>query len=96
MVLDREGIAFFKLQVKDMLPGVALFTEDGQKAWRRDMWAEAVRKAVAVHNKTALGAARVPSGPPLIVSGMLESVSCCRSTEWTHLRWARKRGPVSG
>jgi len=62
VVLDREGIAFFKLQVKDMLPGAPLFTEDGQKAWRRDMWAEAVRKAVAVHNKTARGAARVPSG----------------------------------
>ena len=31
-------------------------------------------------------------GPPLIVSGMLESVSCCKSTEWTHLTVGAQTG----
>jgi integrase len=61
LVLDNEGVAFFKSQAKDKLPAAPLFTEDGQKAWRRDMWAEEVRKAIAAHNKTARGPARVPS-----------------------------------
>ena len=61
VVLDEQGIAFFRSQAKDKLPAAPLFTEDGRKPWRRDMWAEEVRRAIAAHNKTARGPARVPS-----------------------------------
>jgi len=62
VVLDNEGIPFFKSQAKDKSPAAPFFTEDGQKAWRRDTWAEEVRKSIAAHNKTARGPAHVPSG----------------------------------
>ena len=61
VVLDEEGIAFFKLQAKDKLPAAPLFTEEGRKPWRRDQWAEEVRKAIAARNKAARGPARIPS-----------------------------------
>jgi integrase len=61
VVLDDEGIAFFKSQAKDKLPAAPLFTEDGPKPWRRDMWAAEIRTAIASHNKTARGAMRIPS-----------------------------------
>jgi integrase len=61
VVLDQEGVAHFKRQVKDKLPSALLFTVDGQKPWRRHLWAQAVRAAIAAHNKTARGAERIPS-----------------------------------
>lgn len=61
VVLDDEAIVFFKSQAKDQLPAAPLFTEDGQKPWRRDMWAAEIRTAIASHNKTARGAMRIPS-----------------------------------
>jgi integrase len=61
VVLDDEGIAFFKSQAKDRLPAASLFTADGQKPWRRDMWAAEIRTAIASHNKGARGPMRIPS-----------------------------------
>jgi integrase len=61
VVLDDERIAFFKSQAKDKLPAAPLFTEDGQKPWRRDMWAAEIRTAIASHNKAARGLMRIPS-----------------------------------
>ena len=61
VVLDDEGIAFFRSQARDKLPAAPLFTEDGQKPWRRDMWAAEIRTAIASHNKTARGPMRIPS-----------------------------------
>ena len=61
VVLDDEGIDFFKSQAKDKLPAAPLFSEDGQKPWRRDTWAAEIRTAIASHNKTARGAMRIPS-----------------------------------
>jgi integrase len=43
------------------LPAAPLFTQDGRRPWRRDQWADEVRKAIAAHNKAALGADRIPS-----------------------------------
>jgi integrase len=61
VVLDDEGIAFFKAQARDKLPAAPLFTDDGQRPWRRDMWAAEIRDAIASHNKTARGPTRIPS-----------------------------------
>jgi integrase len=61
VVLDDEGIDFFKSQSEDKLPAALLFTGDGQKPWRRDMWAAEIRTAIASHNKAARGPMRIPS-----------------------------------
>jgi integrase len=61
VVLDEEGIVFFKSQTRNKLPTAPLFTCDGQKPWRRDLWADGVRAAIATHNKGARGAERVPT-----------------------------------
>lgn len=62
VVLDRRGVEFFKLQVKGKSPADPLFPAPSGKPWRRDMWAQEVRTAVAKHNKSARGSVRVPSG----------------------------------
>jgi integrase len=59
VVLDEEGVAFFSGQKKGKLPAASLFTVDGEKAWRRHLWAQEVRAAIATHNKTARGAERI-------------------------------------
>jgi integrase len=61
VVLDEEGIAFVKSQAKGKLPAALLFTQDGRRPWRRDQWADEVRKAVAAHNKAARAPDRIPS-----------------------------------
>jgi integrase len=60
VVLDQDGVAFFNTQRKDKLPSTLLFTADG-RAWRRDMWAQEVRTAIATHNKNARGPERIPA-----------------------------------
>jgi integrase len=62
VVLDVDGVAFFKSQVAGKSPRDPLFTLADGKAWRRDLWAAEVRSAIARHNRTAQGSARVPSG----------------------------------
>jgi integrase len=61
VVLDDDGIAFFRLQARDKLPAAPLFTEDGNKMWRRDMWAHEIRTAIVAHNKSARGSKRIPT-----------------------------------
>ncbi|HEY2809667.1 MAG TPA: hypothetical protein VGI91_12815 [Steroidobacteraceae bacterium] len=61
VVMGDDGIAFFRLQASDKLPTAPLFTEDGKKMWRRDMWAHAIRTAIMAHNKGARGAMRIPT-----------------------------------
>jgi len=61
VVLDANGVAFFKAQAKGKLPVAPLFTEDGQQPWRRHIWAEETRTAIAAHNKAARGPARIPT-----------------------------------
>lgn len=61
VVLDEAGAAFLRLQAKGKLPAALLFMAAGQKPWRRDMWAQAVRAAIAAHNKTARGSERIPT-----------------------------------
>jgi integrase len=59
-VLGADGIAFFEAAAADKLPGVPLFTEDGEQPWRRHVWAREVRAAVKKHNEKAKGRARLP------------------------------------
>lgn len=61
-VLGPEGIAFFERQAADKPPEAPIFTEDGEKPWRRHMWARQVRAAVKAHNKKAKGRERLPAG----------------------------------
>jgi integrase len=51
VVLDGEGIAFFKQQVSGKLPKAPIFTEDGEQPWRRHMWCRRIRETIAAHNK---------------------------------------------
>lgn len=60
VVLDAEGVTFFSAQAKGKLPAALLFTVDGQKPWRRHLWAQEVRAAIAAHNKTAHSLERLP------------------------------------
>lgn len=60
VVLDAAGVAFFKAQAKGKLPAAPLFTENGEQTWRRHIWAQEVRAAIAAHNKDAKGSERIP------------------------------------
>jgi len=62
VVLDRQGVEFFRLQAKGKAPTDPLFPAIGGKPWRRDMWAQEVRTAISKHNKTARGDGRFPTG----------------------------------
>jgi integrase len=59
--MDEEGVAHFARQTKDKLPSALLFTVDGQKPWRRHLWAQEVRSAIAAHNRVARGSDRIPT-----------------------------------
>lgn len=61
VVLDVDGVAFFRSQANGKLPNDRLFTAPERKAWRRDMWAAEVRSAIAELNRTAEGLTRVPT-----------------------------------
>ena len=60
VVLNDEGVAFFAKQKKEKLPFALLFTVDGQKPWRRHLWAQEVRAAITAHNKKARSTERIP------------------------------------
>src|SRR5207302_2526274 len=62
VVLSAEGVQFFKRQTADKLPSAPIFTEDGERAWRRHIWARQIRSAIAKVNEKAKGRARIPSG----------------------------------
>jgi integrase len=62
MVVDRDGVAFFSLWAKGKSPTGRLFTAAEGKPWRRDMWAEQFRSAIAPHNKRARMEIRIPAG----------------------------------
>jgi integrase len=62
VVLDIDGVAFFRAQAAGKSADDRLFTAADGKFWRRDVWAAEVRAAIARHNSTAAGPSRVPSG----------------------------------
>jgi integrase len=61
VVLDEEGVTFFKSQTHGKGPTDRLFTTADGQPWRRDQWAQAVRSAIAAHNGRAPRALRVPT-----------------------------------
>lgn len=50
VVLDQDGVEFFTARARGKSPTDLLFTATDQRPWRRDMWAEQVRSALAAHN----------------------------------------------
>jgi integrase len=61
VVLDEDGVTFFKSQAKDKAAAAMLFSMANGRPWRRDLWAQEVRSAIASHNKTARASARIPA-----------------------------------
>lgn len=59
VVLDHDGVSFFKELVSNKSPSDRLFTAANGKKWRRDMWAAHVRSAVDVHNSAARPESRI-------------------------------------
>jgi integrase len=62
VVLDADGVVFFKKQARGKSPKDRLFTASDGKPWRRDMWAQEIRSAIALHNKRTGVEARIPEG----------------------------------
>jgi integrase len=62
VVLDKDGVAFFRSSANGKSPTDRLFTAAEGKPWRRDMWAGEVRSAIAVQNKRTGVKARIPEG----------------------------------
>ncbi|HKT73661.1 MAG TPA: hypothetical protein VJQ47_12275 [Steroidobacteraceae bacterium] len=60
VVLDGDGVRFFEAQARGKSAADPLFATVDGKPWRRDQWAEAVRAAIGMQNKSALKATRVP------------------------------------
>jgi hypothetical protein len=62
VVLDKDGVGFYRSWATGKPPTDRLFTTAEGKPWRRDTWAEQVRSAIAVHNKRTGAEARIPEG----------------------------------
>jgi integrase len=62
VVLDAEGVTFFKSQTHGKSPADNLFTTADGQQWRRDQWAQEVRSAIVAHNKSTQGELLVPTG----------------------------------
>lgn len=61
VVLDEDGLAFFKGQAARRAQAARLFTTADASPWRRDLWAQEVRSAISSHNKRAQGDASIPA-----------------------------------
>lgn len=61
VVLDQDGLVFFKAQANEKVAAAKLFTTTDGRPWRRDQWAQEVRSAIASHNRTAKADERVPT-----------------------------------
>lgn len=61
VVLDQDGLEFFKAQANGKVAAAKLFTRTDGRPWRRDQWAQEVRSAIASRNRTAKADERVPN-----------------------------------
>lgn len=61
VVLDKDGLEFFKVQASGMVDTAKLFTTADGRPWRRDQWAQEVRSAIASHNRTTKADERIPT-----------------------------------
>jgi integrase len=62
VILDQDGVAFFRSWANGKSATDRLFTAAEGKPWRRDMWAQEVRSAIASHNKRTGVEAPIPGG----------------------------------
>jgi integrase len=60
VLLESCAIELLKRHVEGRQPDAPLFTEDGTRKWRRHIWAEHCRNAIAAHNKDCEPENRVP------------------------------------
>jgi integrase len=60
VVLDEEGREFFKSRAEGKVASAKLFSTADGSPWRRDLWAQEVRSAIASHNRAAQASARIP------------------------------------
>jgi hypothetical protein len=80
LVLSDDGRKFSEEQATDKLPDAPLFTEDGERPWRRHIWAREVRAAIVKVNEKARGkAAFQPARRPTHFATHA-SRSCCSCT----------------
>jgi integrase len=61
VVLDQDGVEFFTARAVEKSSADLLFTATEGRPWRRDMWAEQVRAAIAAHNEKVDGNAKIPT-----------------------------------
>jgi integrase len=59
VVLDQEGVTFFRSQTHGKSPADNLFTTPDGHPWRRDQWAQEVRSAIAAYNRSTQGEQRI-------------------------------------
>lgn len=62
VVLDADGVVFFRKQAHGKSPTDRLFTASDGQPWRRDMWAQEIRSAIALHNQRTGVKACIPEG----------------------------------
>lgn len=61
VVLDVDGIAFFKILARGKLPAAPLFLDSENRPWHRYEWANEVNAALRKYNTTARGNKRIPN-----------------------------------
>jgi integrase len=59
-VLGTEGVEFFTQLSKGKLPYAPLFTENGMKLWRSQVWSARIKEAIERANETRRGRERIP------------------------------------
>ena len=59
-VLGIDGVAFFTEASKGKLPSAPLFTVDGMRPWRSQVWSSRIKKAIERANEIARGPEKVP------------------------------------
>lgn len=59
-VLGTDGVAFFADAAKGKLPYAPLFTADGMRPWRSQLWSSRIKEAIERANETARGQEKIP------------------------------------
>jgi integrase len=62
VLLESCALELLRRHIEGRQPDAPLFTEDGTRRWRRHIWAEQCRNAIAAHNKDCEPENRLPAG----------------------------------
>jgi integrase len=60
-VLGTDGVAFFADASKGKLPYAPLFTVDGLRPWRSQVWSSRIKEAIERANQTTRGGEKIPT-----------------------------------